>query len=50
MTHLEVISFLLGHANEKNILEYVAQKIRANEGYFNRFNEEKLLTDFLISN
>ncbi|MFP4661787.1 MAG: hypothetical protein ACLFPF_06325 [Halanaerobiales bacterium] len=50
MSHLEVISFLLEHASEDNVLDYVAKKIRASENYFSRFNEERLLTDFLISN
>ena len=50
MSHLEVISFLLEHASEENVLNYVADKIRTNENYFSRFNKDRLLTDFLISN
>lgn len=50
MSHLEVISFLLEHASEDNVLDYVANKIRVSENYFVRFNKDKLLTDFLISN
>ncbi len=49
MSHLEVISFLLEHASEQNVLDYVAQKIRTSENYFSRFNKEKLLTDFTFS-
>ncbi|HHU91899.1 MAG TPA: hypothetical protein GXZ20_02020 [Halanaerobiaceae bacterium] len=50
MSHLEVISILLEHAPEKNVLDYVANKIRTNENYFSNFNKEKLMFDFLISN
>ena len=49
MSHLEVISILLEHAPEENVLDYLAKKIRARESYFAKFDQEKLLTDFLIS-
>lgn len=50
MSHLEVISFLLEHASEESVLDYVAKKIKTSENYFVRFNKDKLLNDFLISN
>lgn len=49
MSHLEVISFLLEHASEESVLDYVAKKIKTSENYFASFSKEKLLTDFLIS-
>ncbi|NLJ83882.1 MAG: hypothetical protein GX336_03110 [Halanaerobiaceae bacterium] len=49
MSNLEAISILLEHAPEKNVLDYVAQKLKANENYFANFNREKLVFDFMIS-
>ncbi|MEJ6951968.1 hypothetical protein [Natronospora cellulosivora (SeqCode)] len=49
MSHLEVISILLEYAPEKNVLDYLAGKIKTNEAYFTNFDREKLISDFLIS-
>lgn len=47
MTKSEAISILLKYAyTEKEVTKYIATTIKFGEGYFQNFNEERLLTDF----
>lgn len=49
MTSLEAVSILLERAPEENVMEYVAKKLKARDNYFDKFNKDKLISDFLIS-